>query len=71
MGKDIKSIINQALELSAMERVIIAEQLLLSLDSPAAEIDTIWADEAEARIRAYERGDLQAVSVNEVFAKYE
>ncbi|BFM14640.1 hypothetical protein R50073_08230 [Maricurvus nonylphenolicus] len=71
MGEDVKAIINQALELSSVERAIIAEQLLLSLDSPTEEIDEVWAKEAEARIKAYERGDLQSTPMNEVFSKYE
>jgi len=71
MDRNIKSIINQVLELSAIERAIVAEQLLLSLDSPNTEIDEIWAIEAESRIKAYERGEIQSVSMNEVFGNNE
>lgn len=65
-----KAFINQALELSSLERASLAEQLLLSLDLPDTEIDTIWAKETEARIDAFENGETESVSINEVFGKY-
>ena len=71
MKNSLKSIVNQVLELSAQERSIVAEQLLLSLQSPDVHMDALWAEEAEARIDAYERGELEAASVNEVVGKYE
>jgi len=71
MKNSLKSIVNQLLGLSAQERATVAEQLLLSLQSPDEGMDALWAEEAEARIDAYERGELEAVSVNEVVGKYE
>ncbi|MEQ9564886.1 MAG: hypothetical protein RLN85_03555 [Pseudomonadales bacterium] len=35
-------LIDQALELPALERAVVAEQILLSLDKPDAELDDIW-----------------------------
>ncbi|MBC6961915.1 MAG: hypothetical protein DWB48_04060 [Nitrosomonas sp.] len=46
------------------------EKLLISLDSPDPSIDAIWAKEADARIEAYERGELETISAEEVFHKY-
>ncbi len=66
-----KSVTHQALELPALERAKLAEQLLCSLEESDKNIDSVWADEAEARIDAYDRGVIDAVSVNEVFGKYE
>ena len=71
MSDAAKSIINQALELSAVERAIVAEQLLLSLDRPDPKIDAIWVSETEERLDAFEQGEIEAVSINEVFGKYE
>lgn len=71
MKNSLKSIVNQVLGLSAQERTTVAEQLLLSLQSPDEGMDVLWAEEAEARIDAYERGELEAVSVNEVVGKYD
>lgn len=70
MSNSAKVIIDQALELSAQERAIVAEQILLSLDRPDPALDQIWADEAEARIDAYERGEIKASSIQEVLGKY-
>ena len=64
-------LIDQALELPAVERMIVAEQLLMSLDRPDPKIDTAWTAEAEARLDAFQDGRIEAVSVNEVFGKYD
>ena len=71
MSDSVKILIDQALELSAAERAIVAEQILLSLDRPDKEIDAIWATEAEERIDAYEQGAIEAAPVNEVLGKYD
>ena len=34
-------------------------------------IDEIWAKEAEARLAAYERGEIKALTIEEVFGKYD
>jgi putative addiction module component (TIGR02574 family) len=70
MTHTANSILNQALELSASERVDFVEKLLFSLDSPDTNIDAIWAKEADARIEAYDRGEIETVSAAEVFDKY-
>lgn len=70
MGETVKSIINQALEVSSLERALIAEQLLLSLDLPDSEIDSLWSKEAEARIDSLNSGKLRKFSADEVFGKY-
>ena len=58
MNDSVKSIVNQVLELPAPERARVAEQVLLSLENPQAGMDALWAEEAEARIDAYERGEM-------------
>jgi putative addiction module component (TIGR02574 family) len=70
MTNTAKSIINQALELSSNERASVAEKLLASLDVSDAKIDEIWAKEVDARVEAYNRGEIEVVSVEEVFKKY-
>lgn len=70
MSTPAKRVLGEALHLSPAERASIAEELLSSLDKPDQEIDEIWAQEAEARIDAAERGAMQMVSEEEVFAKY-
>jgi len=71
MSTQAKQVLGEALRLSPAERASVAEELLSSLDKPDQEIDEIWAQEAEARIDAAERGEMQTVSEEEVFAKYD
>ena len=70
MEKSSKVILNQALDLPANERAILAEQLLMSLDLADSKIDELWASEVENRIDEYEKGNLKTKSAQEVFGKY-
>jgi len=70
MEKPSKIILNQALELPASERAILAEQLLMSLDLADSKIDELWASEAESRIDEYEKGNIKTKSAQEVLGKY-
>ena len=63
-------ILDQALGLSPVERADVAERLLFSLDSPDSDMDRLWAKEADLRIEAYEKGNLEKVSAEDVFVKY-
>ena len=63
-------VLDQALGLSATERANVAEKLLFSLDTPDSKIDAIWAKEADSRVEAYKKGEIEAISAEEVFAKY-
>jgi putative addiction module component (TIGR02574 family) len=60
----------QANQLSPLEKLKLAELLLADLDTPDAEIDAIWRDEANNRWQAYQAGKLKTVSYNEVMQKY-
>lgn len=71
MSVEAKKILEQALHLSQNERAVVVEGLLSSLDRPDSTIDELWAEEAEARIDAAERGEMETVSAQEVFAKYD
>ena len=47
-----------------------AEVLLESLhDTPLLEIESAWDREIEERVAAYDRGEVQTVSAEEVFAE--
>ena len=69
MEKASKILLNQALDLPANERAILAEQILLSLDLPDAELDELWAVEVESRIDEYEKGNIKTKSAQEVLGK--
>jgi putative addiction module component (TIGR02574 family) len=59
-----------AKKLEPSERLELVEQLLDSLDAPDSAIDAMWAHEAEERLLAYRRGEIEAVSLAEVLAKH-
>ncbi len=69
MNNEVKSVIDQALNLSAEERAMLAEQLLNSLESPDAELDKLWAEEAESRLDAYRNGELRGIPLADVLKK--
>lgn len=59
-----------ARELPPHGRLALAEEILDSLDSPDAAIDRLWAEEANERLAAYRRGEIKAVPLARVLAKY-
>lgn len=63
-------IVNKALKMTPAERAEIIDQLLRSLDEPDAEIDSLWKEEVENRIDAYEAGNAKTVTVQEMLEKY-
>jgi putative addiction module component (TIGR02574 family) len=68
MSKRGAEVLEEALSLPADERAALAERLLTSLDvSHDRRIDELWAQEAEDRLDAFERGEIKAVPVKEVF----
>lgn len=64
-----KDILKQALKLKPTERFLVVEGIIKSLDEPDSSLDTIWADEAEKRLKAYRAGTLEAIPIEEVFKK--
>jgi putative addiction module component (TIGR02574 family) len=67
MSELAEKLIQQALGLPADERAEVAERLLSSLEEPLSAIDQLWAQEAEDRIDAYERGEIEAIPAEDVF----
>ena len=65
-----EQLFKEALALPLKERLELAERLLSSIDT-SDQIDKLWAIEVEERIDAYEKGELQAISSEDVFKKIE
>ncbi len=63
----IEEIIKEALKLKADERFLIIESIIKSLDEPDKKLDEIWAKEAEKRLKAYRRGELKGIPMDEIF----
>ena len=65
MGKN--ELLKEALNLKADEKFLIIEELLKSIDNPDKENDRVWKEEAENRLEAYRKGQLETVSSEEFF----
>lgn len=56
-----------AAKLAPSDRLQLVETILATLDKPDPEISAAWAAEAEDRLAAYRRGELEVVDEGEVF----
>jgi putative addiction module component (TIGR02574 family) len=70
MSTGTREILDRVMELSAVEKARLIDQLLSSLDEPDETIDALWGKEVEDRIQTYQAGDLKSVSLSDVLAKY-
>ena len=61
----------QAAQLAPEERIQLVERILNSLDQPDAALDVLWTNEASDRLAAYRRGEIKAVGLSDVIAKYQ
>ena len=61
----------QAAQLAPEERIQLVERILNSLDQPDAALDALWANDANDRLAAYRRGEIKAVGLPAVIAKYQ
>ena len=66
-----KQLCGPALQLPPEERMALVDQILDTLDERDSSLDAQWAQEAESRLAAYRRGEVQASPLNEVIAKYQ
>ena len=62
-----KEIIEQALKLRPYEKFSLVEEVLKSLDEPDQKLDEIWVEEAEKRLKAYRKGQLNGIPMEQVF----
>ena len=61
----------QAAQLPPAERVTLVEQILDSLDEPDPSLDALWVKEADNRLAAFRRGEIRAVALSDVLARYQ
>ena len=57
-------------DLTDVEKLRLADEILSDLDKPDPEIDRIWAEEACKRWTVYKAGHIPSVSFQEVMDKY-
>ena len=64
-----KMLISEVLHLKPVERFIIIDALIKSLDVSNPQIEKSWAIEAEKRLEAYKVGKLETASFEDMFGK--
>ncbi len=70
MTEAAKTLSVQARRLSPAEHLELVDDILASLDEPDPNIDKLWVREAEDRLAAYRRGEIKAIPLEQVLAKY-
>jgi putative addiction module component (TIGR02574 family) len=63
-------LLKQAKTLAPADKLALVEALMNELDRPDAGIDAAWAAEAEDRLAAYRNGQIRAIPLADVLAKY-
>ena len=72
MPKHAEHILAEALELPPVERAELVENILSSFEFQSRNtIDALWAQEAEDRIDAFDRGEMTAIPAKDLFAEIE
>lgn len=71
MSQAAEALSAQVTQLPPEERMEVVERILDSLDQPDAALDALWAKEADDRLAAYRRGEIKAVALSDVIAKYQ
>jgi len=69
MSSSLRQIEEQARSLSPEDRAKLAECMLESLHTSLEDIEAAWSEEIAARIEAFAKGDISAVSAEQVFAE--
>lgn len=70
MAISSETIVEEALALPPAERVVVIARLMSSLDEADSRLDAQWAEEVEARLDAFERGEIQGVPLENILARY-
>jgi putative addiction module component (TIGR02574 family) len=70
MTETAKTLSERARKLTPADRIELVDDILASLDEPDPKMDQLWAKEAEERLAAYRRGEINAVPLHAVLAKY-
>ena len=68
--KTLESIASDALLLPIEQRLFLAHQMLISVDSESdADVDKAWDEEIQRRIQQYDNGEVAGIPGPEVFQK--
>ena len=70
MTTSVKALIAQAAQIPPAKRMELVERILDSLGQTDGAVGTLWAKEAGDRLTAYRRGEIKAMALSDVIAKY-
>jgi len=60
---------DEAISLPVEERTLLVDRLLQSLNPTQSDIDKLWAEEAEKRLKEITEGSVKTIPGDEVFGK--
>jgi putative addiction module component (TIGR02574 family) len=70
MSSTLSELKKKASQLPEEERAELALSLIESLDGPAdSDVEEAWQQEIERRVRQFERGEVELIPAEEVFAR--
>ncbi len=69
MNTHVKDFLEQAKSLSEDERILLADLLYAESSLSTEEWEAAWQEESERRLAEYERGEVEAMHSDEVFAR--
>ena len=64
-----EDLFDEAISLPVEERTLLVDKLLQSLNPTQGEIDKLWAEEAEKRVKEIAEGSVKTVPGERVFSK--
>ena len=65
--ENCESLFKKACLLKPQERFLLIDGLIRTIDEPNINIDNIWTEEAEKRLRAHKSGKTTGISFEDVF----
>jgi len=67
----VEEIFEEIITLKPLEKIELVDKIFNSLEYSNKEIDELWENEAEARIKAYDESKISSIPMDEVFKKYQ
>lgn len=70
MNDPVNELAQRGMALSTEERSRLVDLLIESLhEPPIAEVEEAWSEEIERRLAEYDRGEVESIAAEDVFAK--
>ena len=67
--ENCQMLLEKAMLLKPQDRFLLIDGLVRTLDKPDTEIDEIWAEEAEKRLKEHREGVRQGIACKDVFGE--